>query len=133
MRSAPQFIVAQQKRYALGARLWSCLRALPVFICMGLAGTALMVDPSLSRSLGQLLGFVMLVSFTSTLLLKPWGRAARCRKAANLLDSKVTRYELGEDLSDADLAGAAEQAAQIMLAPLPALSQMWTHSRDPRS
>jgi hypothetical protein len=109
------------------------LRVLPVFICMGLAVTALLVDPHLSRSLGQLLGFVMLVSFTSMLLLKPWGRAARCRKASNLLGSKVTRYEVGEDLSDADLARAAEQAAQIMLAPLPALSQMWTHPRAPRS
>ncbi len=82
--------------------------------------------------LGQLLDSVILVSFTSMLLLKPWGRAARCRKASNLLGSKVIRYEEGEGLSDAELAGAVEQAAQIMLAPLPALSQMWTHLRAPR-
>jgi hypothetical protein len=133
MRSAPQSIVAQQKRYALGVRLWSCLQVLPIFLGMGLAVTTLMVDPSLSRSIGRLLDFVILASLTSMLLLKPWGRAARCRNASKLLGSQVTRYEMGESLSDADLAGAAEQAAQIMLAPLPALSQKWTHLRDLRS
>jgi hypothetical protein len=98
---------------------------------MGLAVTTLL-DPRM-RHFRQLLDFVILISFTSMLLLKPWGRAARCRKASNLLGSKIIRYEVGESLSDADLAGAAEQAAQIMLVPLPALSQMGTDLRALRS
>lgn len=78
-------------------------------------------DPTLRHSHRLVLAFMIfmiLVAHTSMLLLKPRERAARCRKAANLLGGKVIRYEVGESVSDADLAEAAEQAARIMLAPL---------------
>jgi len=122
MRTAPPSIVAQQKRYAWGVRLWRCLCVLPHFACIGLWATIL-IDPSLNRSLKHLLAFVMLVTLMSMLLLNPWGRAARCRRASYLLGGKVIRYEVGESVSDADLAEASEQATRMMLVPLPALIQ----------
>ena len=130
MRTAPQSIVAQQEHYALGVRLWTWLIVLPHFALMGF-WTWTLLDPSLNRSFKRHLACVILVLLTSMLLLNPWGRVARCRKASSLLGGKVVRYEVGESVSDSDLAAAAEQAAQIMLAPLPALPGM--HPRDPRS
>jgi hypothetical protein len=119
MRTAPPSIVAQQKSYALGARLWTCLYVLPNFAALGF-WIAMLLDRSLKQSLRPL-ALVILVSFISMLLLNPWGRAARCRKASDLLNGKIIRYEVGDSVSDTDLAMAAEQAAQIMQAPLPTL------------
>jgi hypothetical protein len=68
-----------------------------------------------------------MASLISMLLLNPRGRASRCRKASYLLDDKVVRYEVGDSVTDADLAEAAEQAARIMLVPLPPLPKLRPH------
>ena len=101
MRTCPQSIVAQQERYDLGGRLWTCLYVLPIIAFYGWWITC-MLDPSLRRGLKLFVGLVILVSLLTARRLNPWGRAARCRKASNLLGGNIVRYEVGESMSDAD-------------------------------
>ena len=131
MRTAPQSIAVQQERYAWGTRLWTCLWRLPYFVSMAVWVTT-MLDPGLNRSLRLLLASLALVSLMEVPVLNPQGRAARCRKASDLLGGKIIRYEVGESVSDSDLAAAVDQAARIMLAPLPAppIHGYWPRRRD---